>query len=138
MGSGPARLRVWCAMSFFDHDAVVALADLVGRTGAREFEIGWVHDDVPSEEAGWYATAKFKGARITEEGAGPTEAADALSRRLLTGARCKCRKLVALSDYGAVAYSDVKMADGSTWSEAEARTRPVQVAPHGRPMEAKR
>lgn len=104
-----------------DQDAVVAAADLVGRTGATGFEIGYLHDDVPNEEAGWYASAQYRGARIIEESSGPTEAAEALARRLLTGARCKCGKLVALSDSGAVAYDDVTMADGTKWTVDKAR-----------------
>lgn len=106
----------------FDEDAVVACVDLVGRTGATGFEIGYLHDDVPSEEAGWYAHAQLRGARITEQDhRGPTEAADALARRILTGARCKCGRLVALSDSGAVAFEDVTMADGTKWTAEEAR-----------------
>lgn len=82
-----------------DGDAIVACVDLVGRTGASGFEIGWLHDDVPIEQAGWYAHAKYQGARITTAGndAGPAEAADALSRRLLRGGQCMCGKKVTLS-----------------------------------------
>lgn len=101
-----------------DEDALKATVNLVGRTGAREFQIGYLHDDVPTEEAGWYAHAQYRGARIVEENhRGPIEAADALARRLLTGARCTgCQRLVALSDAGATAYpAGTPMADGSTW-----------------------
>src|SRR5258706_493846 len=67
-----------------DEDAVLACTDLVGRTGAKEFQLGYLHDEPPHQ---WYAQAQYKGARIIEENhAGPSEAADALSRRLLTGA----------------------------------------------------
>lgn len=105
-----------------DQDAVVATADLVGRTGGTEFEIGYLHDDVPTEEAGWYATAVFRGAKIIEDDhPGPTEAAEALARRLLSGARCKCGALVALSDSGAVAFDNVTMADGSRWTAEQAQ-----------------
>src|SRR5258706_845767 len=102
-----------------DEDAVLACADLVGRTGATEFQIGYLHDEPPQQ---WYAHAQYRGTRITEENhAGPSEAADALCRRLLTGARCAhCGGLVALSGAGAVAYGNPVMADGSTWSAAEA------------------
>jgi len=41
-----------------DEDALIAAADLVGRTGATGFEIGYLHDDVPAEKAGWYAHAQ--------------------------------------------------------------------------------
>lgn len=100
-----------------DEDAVTACADLVGRTGAKNLQIGYLHDDVPPEEAGWYAHAQFKGTRISVENQpSPVEAADALCRRLLTGAQCfHCKKLVALSDHGAVAF-DGRLVDGSRWS----------------------
>ena len=102
-----------------DEDAVLACADLVGRTGAKEFQIGYLHDEPPHQ---WYAHAQYRGTRITEEHcSGPSEAADALCRRLLTGAKCAhCGGLVALSGAGAVAYGNPVMADGSTWSAAEA------------------
>src|SRR6202035_2515601 len=37
-----------------DEDAVKACADLVGRTGAKSFECGYLRDNVPAEQAGWY------------------------------------------------------------------------------------
>ena len=106
-------------MSNLDEDAVLACADLVGRTGAKEFRIGYLNDDAPNQ---WYARASYKGTRITEQDyRGPSEAADALSRRLLTGAKCThCGGLVALSGAGAVAYGSPVMADGSRWTAAEA------------------
>lgn len=106
-------------MNGIDDDVLAAAADLVGRTGAKNFEIGYLHDDVPASEAGWYATATFKGAKVIAEGVGPTEVAAALAERLLTGARCRCGRLVALSDFGAVAY-DADMADGSKWTKKQA------------------
>lgn len=79
-------------------DVVIACADLVGRAGASGFEIGYLHDDVPVEEAGWYAHAQYRGARITvEDHRSPTGAALALAERLLSGATCRCRKPVTLS-----------------------------------------
>jgi hypothetical protein len=86
-----------------DEDAVIACADLAGRTGARQLELGYLHDEAPHS---WYASASYKGARITVENqAGPVEAADAMARRLLDGARCThCRRKVALSGGGAAAW----------------------------------
>ena len=105
-----------------DEDAVKACADLVGRTGATEFQIGYLHDNVPADQAGWYAYASYKGARITvEDQPGPVEAADALSRRLLAGARCThCHGLVALSDQGAFAFGKATLVDGSQWDAGQA------------------
>lgn len=108
-------------MGSADFDAIItAAADLVERSGATDFEIGHLHDDVPVAEAGWYATAVFRGAKITEEGGGPTEAAEALAIRLLTGAKCRCGRLVALAPGGAMAFN-ATMADGTTWTVEEAR-----------------
>jgi hypothetical protein len=81
-----------------DQDAIDACADLIARSGASAFEIGYV-DDTPGSP--WYAAATFKrwgGGELRREGGGPAEAADALSRRVLAGATCtRCHKPVALS-----------------------------------------
>lgn len=107
-------------------DAVVAAFDLVGRTGARQLEFGYLHDDVPVQRADWWAHAQYAGARITvEHQRGPLEALEALARRLLTGARCThCGGLIALSDDGALAFPG-RMVDGTTWTEEQLRTAPL-------------
>ncbi|MCK2214266.1 hypothetical protein MF672_010755 [Actinomadura sp. ATCC 31491] len=140
-----------------DDDALKAAVDLVGRTGATGFEIGYLRDGVPVEEAGWYAHAQYRGARITsEEHRGPIEAVEALARKLLTGAKCThCKKLVALSDDGAIAYNGL-LADGTRWTVEQARAagqcrwrrigprwvrgceRPAPPRPTGKPRRAKR
>lgn len=85
----------------WDEDALNAGLDLVGRTGAKEIEIGFVHDDVPAEEAGWYANAQYHGARVTaQDHQSPVEAVEALARRLLDGGLCAyCGQTIALGDY---------------------------------------
>jgi hypothetical protein len=107
----------------FDDDAIAACADLVGRTGAKQFKIGYLHDNVPVEEAGWYAHAQFQGARIDVEGhRGPVEAADALCRRLLTGAQCAhCKGVVTISDAGAAVYQKSTLIDGTPWNADDTR-----------------
>jgi hypothetical protein len=71
-------------------DAVVACADLVGRAGANRFEIGYLHDDVPSEDAGWYAIAFYRGTRMSvDDQPSPAAAADGLACLLLNGT-CRC------------------------------------------------
>lgn len=84
----------------FDEDALTAACDLVGRSGARQLELGYLHDDVPVEEAGWYATARYRGAKlIVEDHRSPVEAAEALARRILDGGTCAhCHKPVRLDD----------------------------------------
>lgn len=103
-----------------DAAAVKACADLVGRTGATSFECGYLNDDVPADQAGWYATAVFKGARITaEDQASPAAACAMLAARLLSGGQCQhCHKLITLSPLGAVAH-DVTLLNGKTWTAAE-------------------
>lgn len=98
-------------------DIVAACADLVGRAGAREFQIGYLHDDVPDEEAGWYAHAQYRGTRVTaEDHRSPSGAALALAERLLRGAACRCGQRVTLADG----------VDGCRWRLASARRhRPV-------------
>jgi hypothetical protein len=85
--------------SYMNDDVVAACANLTDRCGASGFEIGYLHDDVPVEQAGWHASAEFKGARImVEDQQSPTMAAFALAARLLTGAQCKCGRPVTMTD----------------------------------------
>lgn len=108
-----------------DLDALKACVDLVGRSGGQGFEVGYLHDDAPIERAGWWAHAQFRGARISVENQpGPAAAATALAVRVLTGAKCQCGSLVQLSDGGATFMgtraNPAVLADGTTWSAAEA------------------
>lgn len=81
-------------------DAMVALAYLAERAGAKGVEIGYTGDpDGPMTESLWYAHVEYTGARITVENhASPTAAAQALAERLLDGATCRCGQLSTLSD----------------------------------------
>ena len=83
-----------------DQDAVIACADLVGRSGGKEFELGYLDEDASMAEARWWAKAQYKGARImVEEKTSPWEACDALARRIIDGAMCTgCGKDVTLVD----------------------------------------
>lgn len=108
-----------------DEDVLVATMDLIGRSGAKNTEIGWLNDPgEPAYEkhgAQWWIKAQYKGARIiTEDHPGPTEACEAIAQQILKGAKCKCGKLVALGAFGAFAYFEGHMADGTTWTAAEA------------------
>lgn len=109
-----------------DEDAVKACADLVGRTGARSFDVGYLHEGAPVAEAGWYATAVYKGAKIIEQDkASPAEACDALAARLLSGAQCQhCKGLVALSAGGAFAFRKATLATGKRWDAEDAAKAP--------------
>jgi hypothetical protein len=107
-------------------DAVLACADLVGRTGARGFECGYLHEGVPSAEASWYATAVYRGAKIIAEGMGsPAEACDALAVKLLTGGQCQhCQGLVSLTPGAAFAFMRATLTNGKRWDVGDAARAP--------------
>ncbi|AEM88954.1 hypothetical protein [Streptomyces violaceusniger] len=107
-----------------DYDNVIqATADLCERAGARGFEIGFLHDDVPAEDAAWFAAAQFRGARkIAENHRGPADAAFALAADILTGGKCRCGKLVSLTEGGAIAYGKSHLAHGlGEWTAQQAQ-----------------
>jgi hypothetical protein len=102
-----------------DSSLVVACAELVGRAGAREFQIGYLGDD---DDPQWWAHASYGGDRLmVDNHPTPGAAAYALALKILAGGKCRCGRLVALSDGGAMAYDNVRMADGSRWSIEEAQ-----------------
>ncbi len=122
-----------------DLDAVTACVDLVGRSGGRGFEIGYLHDGVPVERAGWWAHAQYQGARISvTDQPGPAQAASALAVKVLTGAKCQCGSLVQLFDGGAMFQGTrdkpAVLADGTRWTadeaEAAGQCRWVREGPH--------
>lgn len=84
----------------FDQDALTAGVDLVGRSGARDIEIGYDDDD--PDDVRWHAQASYRGARlIADNHADPISAVEALGRRVLAGARCRrCGKPIRLSARG--------------------------------------
>lgn len=112
-------------MPVVDEDRLLAAVDLIGRTGATEYEGGYLHDDVPSEQAGWWATARYKGTKVTEENhPGPVEATEALAMRLMSGGKCQhCQGAVTLSRDGVMVYPGATSPiDGSVvWTEESAR-----------------
>lgn len=113
-------------MSDFElSDRAHAALDLVGRTGARHLEIGYLHEGVPADQAAWYAKVTYRGARVIEENhTSPAAALEALAVKLLTGGMCNhCKGLVALTRAGAMFFPDAHHPDGSVLTEAEARAR---------------
>jgi len=82
---------------------ITACADLVGRTGATGFEIGYLRDaDDPTyilRGPGWYASALYQGSRVfTEDHYLPDVAADRLAVLLLDGGEClHCGRTVRLT-----------------------------------------
>lgn len=77
-------------------DRILAATDLIGRTGATALEVGYLHDDMPADQADWWASAQYRGTKIlVEHHRSPGGALDALLVRLLDGATCRwCGRLV--------------------------------------------
>lgn len=90
------------ALSEEDRDRLTAAIDVVGRAGARGFELGFLDADRPAHLARWYATATYRGAKvIVEEHASPVDAAEELAWRLVEGGRCtSCGGRVAVDGHG--------------------------------------
>lgn len=85
-------------------DAILASAELVGRAGGSDFAVGYERDDVPLEEAGWWASATFKGkeVKVVEQRSGAL-ACEILARNLLDGGLCThCRRVVRIRPQGYV------------------------------------
>lgn len=82
-----------------DEDALLAAVNLVARSGASDFEVGFLNDDAPMEQADWWAKAQYRGGRLqVEHRKSPVEAAEALARELFKGATCThCGALIRLS-----------------------------------------
>lgn len=80
----------------------------VGRTGARGIEIGHLEDgDVPIDQARWYATAQYRGAKVScDEQTSPIAAVVGLYAMLAAGGTCvTCRRTVAI-DHTDQGYTD--------------------------------
>jgi hypothetical protein len=109
--------------AFRDRDRAHAAIDLVGRSGAKHLEIGYQREGVPIEEADWWASAQYRGTRITvEHQTGPEQALESLALRLLTGAKCvKCGRLISLQRAGAVFFRSGSLIDGTRWDEQTVR-----------------
>lgn len=88
--------------------ALKAHVALIGHTGASQLEIGYLEDDVPIEEARWWARARLGMAHVNglpvdgtgavvmvEEKTGPVEALEALALKLIDGGICQhCHRIV--------------------------------------------
>jgi hypothetical protein len=102
-----------------DDDAIAAGVALLGRSGAREFEVGYLHDNVPVTEAGWWARVRYPKGRkavrshdgrmgsltgtvtiLAEDKPGPLEAIEDLIGQVLAGGQCTyCHRRVIIDGY---------------------------------------
>lgn len=92
--------------------------ELVGRAAARSLELGWTDDEGP-RPGEWYASAFYRGARVTvEQQAGPAEAVEALAFKLMEGGTCvHCGRATTVPGF---TYADGRAAcefrrDGEHW-----------------------
>ena len=70
-----------------DDFEMLAAVELVQRSGATEFEVGYL-DENPANPR-WWAKAQYRGARLqVDEHRTPSAAADALAARILEGGTC--------------------------------------------------
>lgn len=78
---------------------LLAAIEVLGRANAQEFEVGYLDDTDDWRDARWWATVRWRGTRVTVENhRGPSEAADALARRILNGGTCThCGKTIRLT-----------------------------------------
>jgi hypothetical protein len=104
-----------------DKDALLAAADVVRRSGALSFKVGVC--DTENEfgwKKGWWAAAFYSGARLigVDGWPGPTQAAEALARRLIDGARCKCGRVATLEGSSPL-FPKKRLTDEAIWSVEE-------------------
>lgn len=86
-------------MSSDEQERVLAATDALARSGARGLEIGHLEDGVPSPLARWYATARWKGAKVSaEEHANPLAAVEDLLAKVMMGGQCvACGKTIVMT-----------------------------------------
>jgi hypothetical protein len=85
----------------FDELRLLAAVEGLGRAAANSLELGWTHDDGP-RPGEWYASARYKGARvIVENQHGPDDAAEALLFKVAAGGECvHCGSTITVSSNG--------------------------------------
>lgn len=102
-------------------DYVHATTKLIEKSGASGFNIGYTDPENPHNSK-WYVEAYYDGARIMVDNLeSPWAAMLVITNRILTGAKCKCGRLVATNDEGAYALSNPVMADGESFTVDQAK-----------------
>lgn len=73
-----------------EKEALLAGINLVGRTGAKDIEFGYLDDDVADwRDARWWAKAQYQGRRVdVENQRGPAQAVELLAKTLCEGGTC--------------------------------------------------
>jgi hypothetical protein len=72
-------------------ERLLAAIDLIGRTGAHSFEVGFDDDQTPTT---WWAQARYSGRLMfTDDEPDPLHAVEQLLLRIVNGGRCThCRR----------------------------------------------
>jgi len=105
-------------------DIAAACFGLAKRAGAKSWAVGWdcPHRPMPEHEQAdhrceameWHAAATFNGARITQAGPTPHQAALALAVRLTSGADCRCGRKITLGEPSSSKRCRWRL-DGAEW-----------------------
>lgn len=82
-----------------DEDRMVAAVECIGRGGATELEFGFLEDDVPMDQARWWARARWRGHQVSsDEHRAPWLAMEALMVEVIDRGQCgACGRTVALA-----------------------------------------
>lgn len=110
----------------YDEEALVAATMLIGHTGAKSLEFGYLNEQARTvAEADWWAHAEYQGQRITvEHYDDPVRCIEDLAARLLTSALCKwCDGLITTRDDGTFVWPGAGMLDGSELPKDEEALR---------------
>lgn len=72
-----------------DTDAAVAAVGVIGRMGALDVEVGYLDDTERSQDARWWASARWNGTKVqVAKHQRPDQALEALARQLMEGGTC--------------------------------------------------
>lgn len=103
-----------------DTPEILAAAEMAFRSGGQEFEIGWLHDDVPAEQRAWYAHATYQGTRLRVDGLpGPGAAAATFVSRVLDGGQCQLCGKLSTTDPARALGGDKTLLNGKQWTQAD-------------------
>lgn len=96
----------------------IAAVDLVGRTGAKQFQIRWSDDEDPMI---WMAVAIYRDAHECAAGMDPLKAVLRLADQLVDGGTCAhCRRASGVSDHW---ESDMPLNDVFCWYVFDPETK---------------
>ena len=104
---------------------IVGTLNAIGRTGARQVEFGHLDDTEHVADARWWATAQYRGAKVSCDGQdSPAAAVLGLYGMLVAGGTCTtCGRTVALR------HTTDGLVDGARMRRGRYETRRIRKAP---------